>query len=74
MSNARLKLVKNEAKPKEHPDAELFLFENHSLSSPMLSSKNNTVCNFQYMKSSVELNNLFSKFFCYITWFVISPD
>ena len=32
-----------------------------------------TVCNFQSMKSPLELNSLFSKFFCYITWF-ISPD
>ena len=29
-----------------------------------------SVCNFQSMKSSVELNSLLSKFFCYITWFV----
>ena len=28
---------------------------------------NSTVCNFQSMKSPVELNNLLSKFFCYIT-------
>ena len=27
-----------------------------------------SVCNFQSMKSPVELNCLFSKFFCYITW------
>ena len=33
-----------------------------------------SACNFQSMKSPVELNSLFSKFFCYITWFVISPD
>ena len=33
-----------------------------------------TVCNFQSTKSPVELNNLLSKFFCYITWLVISPD
>ena len=26
------------------------------------------------MKCPVELNSLFSKFFCYNTWFVISPD
>ena len=26
------------------------------------------VCNFQSMKSPVELNSLLSKFFCYITW------
>ena len=33
-----------------------------------------TVCNFQSMKTTVELNSLSSKFFCCITWFVISPD
>ena len=33
-----------------------------------------SVCNFQSMKSPVELNSLFSKLFCYVTWFVISPD
>ena len=33
-----------------------------------------TVCNFQSMRSPVELNGLLSKFFCYITWFVISPN
>ena len=37
-------------------------------------SKSRSVCNFQSMKSPVELNSLLSKFFCYITWFVISPD
>ena len=31
-----------------------------------------SVCNFQSMKSPVELNNLLPKFFCYITWFVIT--
>ena len=41
MSNARLKLAKTQAKAKQHPDAELFLFENYSLSSSTLSSKNN---------------------------------
>ena len=33
-----------------------------------------SVCNFQFMKSPVELNSLLSNFFCYITWFVLSPD
>ena len=33
-----------------------------------------TVCNFQSIKTPVELNILLSKFFCYITWFVISTD
>ena len=32
------------------------------------------VCNFQPMKSPVELNSLLSKFLCYITWFAKSPD
>ena len=41
ISNARLKLGKNQAKAKQHPEAELLLFENYSLSSPTLSSKNN---------------------------------
>ena len=27
-----------------------------------------SVCNFQSMKSPVELNSLLSNFFCYITW------
>ena len=34
-----MKLVKNQAKAKEHPEAEILLFEN-SLSSSTLSSKN----------------------------------
>ena len=33
-----------------------------------------SVCNFRSMKTPVEQNSLLSKFFCYITWFVISPD
>ena len=40
-SNARLKLVENQAKAKEHPEGELLLFENYSVSSSTLSSKNN---------------------------------
>ena len=32
-----------------------------------------SVCNFQSMKRPVELNSLLLKFFCYITWLVISP-
>ena len=38
MSNARLKLKKN---AKEHPEAELKLFDNYSRSSHTLSSENN---------------------------------
>ena len=33
-----------------------------------------SVSNFQFMESPVELNSLLSKFFCCITWFVISLD
>ena len=32
ISNARLKLAKNQAKANQHPEAELQLFENYSLS------------------------------------------
>ena len=31
ISNARLKLAKNQANAKQHPEAELLLFENYSL-------------------------------------------
>ena len=41
ISNAKLKLLKNQAKAKQHPDAELSLFENYSLFSFTLSSRNN---------------------------------
>ena len=41
ISNAWLKLAKNQAKAKQHPEAELLLFENKSHSSSKLSSKNN---------------------------------
>ena len=38
ISNTRLKLAKNQTKAKQHPEAELLLFENNSSST--LSSKN----------------------------------
>ena len=41
ISNARLKLVKNQANTKQHPEAELLLYENYSHSPSTLSSKNN---------------------------------
>ena len=41
ISNARLKLAKNRANAKQHPEAEAFLFEIYSHFSPMLSSKTN---------------------------------
>ena len=37
--NTRLNLTKNQAKVKQHSEAELLLFENHSLFSSILSSK-----------------------------------
>ena len=37
-------LARNQAKAKQHPEAELSLFENYSLSSFTLSSKNNRRC------------------------------
>ena len=40
VSNARLKLAKNQANAKQHLEAELWLFENYSHSSSTLSSKN----------------------------------
>ena len=41
ISNAKLKLAKNQANAKQHPEAELLLFENYSHSSSTLSSKDN---------------------------------
>ena len=41
ISNARLKLAKNQANVKQHPEAELLLFENFSHYSSTLSSKSN---------------------------------
>ena len=41
LSNTRLKLAKNPTKAKQHPEAELLLLENYSLSSYMLSPKTN---------------------------------
>ena len=40
ISNATLKLAKNQANAKQQPEAELLLFENYSHSSSTLSSKN----------------------------------
>ena len=36
-----MKLAKNQTKAKQQPEAEIFLFENYSLSSSTLSSKKN---------------------------------
>ena len=44
MSNGRLKLAKDQANAKQHPEAEFLLFENCSLSSFTLSSFSWTFC------------------------------
>ena len=41
MSNARLKLAKDQANANQHPEAELLLYENYLHSSSKLSSRNN---------------------------------
>ena len=41
ISNARLKMAKNLANGKQHPEAKILLFEDYSHSSSTLSSKNN---------------------------------
>ena len=41
MRNVRLKFTKSQVKAKQHSEAELLQFENYSLSSSTLSSKNN---------------------------------
>ena len=48
--NARLKLAKDQAKVKQHPEAELLLFENYTLSSFILSFKTNM----RYSKNCVK--------------------
>ena len=63
ISNTRLKLAKNQAKAKQHPEAELLLFENYSISSSTLSSKNNR----RYSKNCTD-----SKYVCLneVIWLV----
>ena len=53
ISNASLNMAKNQAKSMQHPDAELLIFQNYSLFSPMLSSKNS-----RYSKKGTK-NNYF---------------
>ena len=47
-----MKLAKNQAKAEQHPEAELLPFENYSLSSTTLSSKNNR----RYSKKCTKAN------------------
>ena len=44
ITNNRLKLTKNQARAKQHPEAKLLLFENYLLSSSTLSSKSKKKC------------------------------
>ena len=50
ISNARLKLVKNQVKAKQHLETEILLFENYLLFSSVLPSKNNR----RYSKEGVK--------------------
>ena len=56
ISYVRLKLAKNQANAKQHPEPELLLFENYSYSSSMLSSKiNNTYSKDMQIKISMSV-------------------
>ena len=50
-----MKLVKNQAKAKQHPETELLALENYSLFSSMLSSKNNSRYSKKCTKKQVRL-------------------
>ena len=52
ISNAWLKLTKNQAKAKEHAKAKLLPFENYSLSSSTLSSKYTSKYSKKYTKAT----------------------
>ena len=55
INNAKLKLAKNQAKAKQHPEVELFLFENYSILSSKLSSKNSRRYSKKYTKTSASV-------------------
>ena len=48
-----MKLPKNQANAKQHPEAELMLFGNYSHSSPTSSSKNNKIYSKKYTKEQM---------------------
>ena len=54
ISNARLKLAKNQANVKQHPEAELLVFENYSHYSSTLSSKNDRTCSKKIIQRSTD--------------------
>ena len=51
ISNASLKLAKNQANAKQHPEAEFLLFENYWFSSSTLSSRKNRKYSGKFAKS-----------------------
>ena len=53
IANTRLQLTENQAKAKQHPEAELLSLENYSLSLSMLSSKTNMTYSKKCAKTSV---------------------
>ena len=55
ISNAGLKLANNQAQDKQHPEDELLLFENYSLSSSTLSSENNRISSKNVQKTSMSV-------------------
>ena len=55
-SKARLKLTKNEAKAKQHPEVKVLLLQNYSLFSSTLSSKASRRCSRKHTKKQVRLN------------------
>ena len=67
LSNSSVKFAKNQVKAKENPEAELLLFENYSLSSSTLSSKNNR----SFSKKCIKT---FSKKVCLLQWGYINNN
>ena len=55
ISNARLKLGKNQAKSKQHPEAKFLLSQSYSLFSYMVSSKTNMRYSKKCAKTSVSV-------------------
>ena len=55
MSNARLKLAKNQPNAKQHPEAELLLLEKYSHFSSTLSFNNNRIYSKKLAKEQVGL-------------------
>ena len=67
ISNARLKLAKNQTNTKEHPEVGLFLFENYSLSSSTLLSKNKR----RYSKKCIKNKYVYLN---KVVWLMIQPE